>query len=180
MVRSPCCQHGRRQLYGICAGVSTGVALITEWRDENGNVEGFMLEKSDLGGTIRLGAQQCQLVDLVLVRQLAQCADNCWRHRHTAKSTTCCLNQIEDAVCALPGRSGDDQLVRDHRSSESPVVHDAGLHRSLLLSHVMVTAVCRLCESRQRVQKRQAVSKKKLGCSTYHGYALFVWRFQFN
>lgn len=38
------------------------VALITEWRDEDGNVE-VRTEKSDLGGTMRLGAQQCQLSD---------------------------------------------------------------------------------------------------------------------
>jgi CTP synthase (UTP-ammonia lyase) len=38
------------------------VALITEWRDEEGNVE-VRSEKSDLGGTMRLGAQQCQLDD---------------------------------------------------------------------------------------------------------------------
>jgi CTP synthase len=44
------------------------VALITEWRDEEGNVE-VRSEKSDLGGTMRL-AQQCQLDDDSLVRQL--------------------------------------------------------------------------------------------------------------
>ncbi len=52
----------KRQLYGICARLWVPVvALITEWRDENGNVE-VRSEKSDLGGTMRLGAQQCQLV----------------------------------------------------------------------------------------------------------------------
>ncbi|WP_445947541.1 glutamine amidotransferase-related protein, partial [Salmonella enterica] len=44
------------------------VALITEWRDEDGNVE-VRSEKSALGGTMRLGAQQCQLSDDSLVRQ---------------------------------------------------------------------------------------------------------------
>jgi hypothetical protein len=34
------------------------VALITEWRDENGNVE-VRSEQSDLGGTMRLGSQGC-------------------------------------------------------------------------------------------------------------------------
>lgn len=38
------------------------VALITEWRDEEGKIE-VRSEKSDLGGTMRLGAQQCQLGD---------------------------------------------------------------------------------------------------------------------
>lgn len=52
------------------------VALITEWRDENGNVE-VRSEKSDLGGTMRLGAQQCQLVDDSFGSPAVQCADNC-------------------------------------------------------------------------------------------------------
>lgn len=38
------------------------VALITEWRDEDGNVE-VRSEESDLGGTMRVGGQQCNLSD---------------------------------------------------------------------------------------------------------------------
>ncbi len=57
------------------------VALITEWRDENGNVE-VRSEKSDLGGTMRLGAQQCQLVDDSPVRQLYNAPTIVERHRH--------------------------------------------------------------------------------------------------
>lgn len=65
------------------------VALITEWRDENGNVE-VRSEKSDLGGTMRLGAQQCQLVDdnwfasCTMRRQLLSVIVT------VTKSTTCC------------------------------------------------------------------------------------------
>ena len=44
------------------------MALITEWRDEDGNVE-VRTEKSDLGGTMRLGAQ-CQLSDDSVVAKL--------------------------------------------------------------------------------------------------------------
>ncbi|MDI7181037.1 CTP synthetase, partial [Klebsiella pneumoniae] len=36
------------------------IALITEWRDENGNLD-VRTENSDLGGTMRLGAQPCHL-----------------------------------------------------------------------------------------------------------------------
>ena len=38
------------------------VALITEWRDEDGNVE-VRTEESDLGGTMRVGGQQCHLTE---------------------------------------------------------------------------------------------------------------------
>lgn len=65
------------------------VALITEWRDEDGNVE-VRTEKSDLGGTMRLGAQQCQLsddspfVNCMARRQLLNAIAT------VTKSTICC------------------------------------------------------------------------------------------
>ncbi|STM07833.1 CTP synthetase [Escherichia coli] len=65
------------------------MALITEWRDENGNVE-VRSEKSDLGGTMRLGAQQCQLVDDSLVRQLYNARQLLSVIVTVTKSTTCC------------------------------------------------------------------------------------------
>jgi len=37
------------------------IGLVTEWRDAQGNVE-TRTESSDLGGTMRLGAQECQLI----------------------------------------------------------------------------------------------------------------------
>ncbi|XNM81695.1 glutamine amidotransferase-related protein [Escherichia coli] len=86
------------------------MALITEWRDENGNVE-VRSEKSDLGGTMRLGAQQCQLVDDSLVRQLYNAPTIVERHRHRYEVNNMLLKQIEDAGLRVAGRSGDDQLV---------------------------------------------------------------------
>ena len=86
------------------------VALITEWRDENGNVE-VRSEKSDLGCTMRLGAQQCQLVDDSLVRQLYNAPTIVERHRHRYEVNNMLLKQIEDAGLRVAGRSGDDQLV---------------------------------------------------------------------
>ncbi len=86
------------------------VALITEWRDEDGNVE-VRSEKSDLGGTMRLGAQQCQLDD---GSWFASCTVSRLSSSVIAivtKSTTCCWKQIEAAGLRVAGRSGDDQLV---------------------------------------------------------------------
>ena len=37
------------------------IALITEWQDQKGTVE-QRTEKSDMGGTMRLGAQEVRLV----------------------------------------------------------------------------------------------------------------------
>ncbi|MCE1782293.1 CTP synthetase, partial [Enterobacter hormaechei] len=45
------------------------VGLITEWRDEDGNLE-VRSEESDLGGTMRVGGQPCHLTKDSLVRTL--------------------------------------------------------------------------------------------------------------
>jgi len=86
------------------------VALITEWRDENGNVE-QRSENSDLGGTMRLGSQQCQLTSDSLVRQMYGSDTIVERHRHRYEVNNMLLKQIEAAGLRVAGRSGDDQLV---------------------------------------------------------------------
>ncbi|MBP2168068.1 CTP synthase [Erwinia toletana] len=86
------------------------VALITEWRDEEGNVE-MRSEQSDLGGTMRLGSQQCQLTDNSLVRQMYGSDTIVERHRHRYEVNNMLLKQIEAAGLRVAGRSGDDQLV---------------------------------------------------------------------
>ena len=45
------------------------MALITEWQDAEGNTE-VRTDESDLGGTMRLGAQQCHLVSGSRAREL--------------------------------------------------------------------------------------------------------------
>jgi CTP synthase len=86
------------------------VALITEWRDEEGNVE-QRTEQSDLGGTMRLGSQQCQLTTDSLVHQLYGSETIVERHRHRYEVNNMLLKQIEAAGLRVAGRSGDDQLV---------------------------------------------------------------------
>lgn len=86
------------------------VALITEWRDENGNVE-VRSESSDLGGTMRVGGQQCHLSDGSLVRQMYGEATIVERHRHRYEVNNMLLKQIEAAGLRVAGLSGDNQLV---------------------------------------------------------------------
>ena len=86
------------------------VALITEWRDEDGNVE-VRTEKSDLGGTMRLGAQACQVSEDSLVRKMYGSTTITERHRHRYEVNNMLLKQIEAAGLRIAGRSGDDQLV---------------------------------------------------------------------
>ena len=86
------------------------VALITEWRDENGNVE-VRSEKSDLGGTMRLGAQQCQLVDDSLVRQLYNAPTIVERHRHRYEVNVAYKDRLREAGLRISGQSPDGELT---------------------------------------------------------------------
>ncbi|MGL4858727.1 MAG: glutamine hydrolyzing CTP synthase, partial [Enterobacteriaceae bacterium] len=86
------------------------IALITEWRDEEGNVF-VRSEESDLGGTMRLGAQLCHLEQGSLARQLYQSPTIMERHRHRYEVNNMLLPRIEAAGLRVAGRSADNTLV---------------------------------------------------------------------
>ncbi|MBD2783462.1 CTP synthase (glutamine hydrolyzing) [Xenorhabdus sp. DI] len=86
------------------------VGLITEWRDENGNLE-VRSEESDLGGTMRVGGQLCHLTEDSLVRKLYGQQDIVERHRHRYEVNNLLLKRIEDAGLRVAGRSIDNRLV---------------------------------------------------------------------
>ncbi|MCD1125533.1 CTP synthase (glutamine hydrolyzing) [Jinshanibacter sp. LJY008] len=86
------------------------IALITEWRDEEGNVE-VRTEESDLGGTMRLGSQLCHLTEGSLVRKLYGSPTISERHRHRYEVNNMLLPQIEAAGLLVAGRSADHKLV---------------------------------------------------------------------
>lgn len=86
------------------------IGLITEWQDADGNVE-VRSDKSDLGGTMRLGAQKCHLVEGSLARQLYGKETIEERHRHRYEVNNKLLPQIEKAGLKVTGRSADNKLV---------------------------------------------------------------------
>lgn len=86
------------------------VGLITEWRDEDGNLE-VRSEESDLGGTMRVGGQPCHLTKDSLVRALYGADTIIERHRHRYEVNNLLLKRIEDAGLRVAGRSVDHKLV---------------------------------------------------------------------
>lgn len=86
------------------------IALITEWVDEEGNVE-KRSENSDLGGTMRLGGQLCHLVSGTKVRELYGKDDIVERHRHRYEVNNKLISKIVDAGLVVAGRSTDNKLV---------------------------------------------------------------------
>ena len=86
------------------------VGLITEWKDASGALE-QRDAKSDLGGTMRLGAQECNLA------QGSKAFDSYGkpviveRHRHRYEVNNNILPQLEEAGLIVSGRSADNSLV---------------------------------------------------------------------
>ena len=86
------------------------VGLITEWIDENGNVE-KRSDQSDLGGTMRLGAQLCHLKAGSKVRELYGKDDIVERHRHRYEVNNTLISKLTDCGLNIAGLSTDNKLV---------------------------------------------------------------------
>lgn len=86
------------------------VGLITEWTDEAGHIE-QRSEGSDLGGTMRLGAQQCRLQEGSLAYQCYQQDVITERHRHRYEVNNTFVEQLEAVGLKFSGRSMDGSLV---------------------------------------------------------------------
>ena len=86
------------------------IALITEWQERDGRVEERNAE-SDLGGTMRLGAQQCKLRDDSLVRSMYGEDVILERHRHRYEFNNTFMATLSNAGLLFTGKSIDDKLV---------------------------------------------------------------------
>ncbi|WP_201057240.1 CTP synthase [Marichromatium gracile] len=86
------------------------IGLITEWRDDQGRVETRDAD-GDLGGTMRLGGQNCRLEPGSLARSVYGEPQVRERHRHRYEFNNRYLNQMKDAGMRFSGWSLDNRLV---------------------------------------------------------------------
>jgi CTP synthase len=86
------------------------IALITEWQTADGHVE-QRDEHSDLGGTMRLGGQQCRLLEGTHVRQLYDKDVIIERHRHRYEFNNRYKDKLTAAGLKIAGTSMDEKLV---------------------------------------------------------------------
>ncbi|MGI9576001.1 CTP synthase [Alloalcanivorax xenomutans] len=86
------------------------VALITEWTREDGGKE-LRSETSDLGGTMRLGGQECVLEEDSVAARCYGRSHIVERHRHRYEVNNNYLPQLEGAGLRIAGRSHDGELV---------------------------------------------------------------------
>ncbi len=95
------------------------IGLITEWQTEAGQLE-TRDEASDLGGTMRLGAQKCRLSPDSLAYQTYQKDVINERHRHRYEFNNHYLEQFEKAGLKFSGKSIDGRLVEVIEIPEHP------------------------------------------------------------
>lgn len=95
------------------------IGLITEWIDESGKTE-QRDESSDLGGTMRLGAQQCRLAADSLSREIYAKDLVTERHRHRYEVNNNYVDQLQKAGLRIGGWSADDTLVEVIEVPEHP------------------------------------------------------------
>ena len=85
------------------------IALITEWQERDGKVE-RRDAGSDLGGTMRLGGQECVLEADSLTRRVYGMERIVERHRHRYEVNNHYLPRISAAGMRVSGRSAKDGL----------------------------------------------------------------------
>jgi CTP synthase len=86
------------------------IGLITEWLDSSGKVE-QRDEDSDLGGTMRLGGQECMLREGSLARRLYGKETIVERHRHRYEFNNHYRGVFQKHGMVLSGLSMDEMLV---------------------------------------------------------------------
>ncbi len=86
------------------------IGLITEWTNEEGDVETRDVD-SDLGGTMRMGEQECHLACDSITCQVYGSSAIRERHRHRYEVNPKYVERLESAGLRIAGRSSDNSLV---------------------------------------------------------------------
>ena len=96
------------------------IGLITEWKNQDGSVE-TRNEKSDLGGSMRLGGQTCKLVPGTIARNSYGGAEQIFeRHRHRFEFNNNYLDKLQNAGLVISGVSVDNELVEMVELADHP------------------------------------------------------------
>jgi len=95
------------------------IAMITEWQDADGSVQ-VRDHSSDMGGTMRLGAQDCLLKDDSLIHDLYGKDIIDERHRHRYEFNNAYRDKLAQSGLVLSGTSADGELVEVIELADHP------------------------------------------------------------
>jgi len=95
------------------------IGLITEWTDSEGKIE-TRDQEADLGGTMRLGAQECHLTKGSTIEECYASTEIVERHRHRFEVNNNYVAQLEAAGLLIAGRSSDGELVEVIEVADHP------------------------------------------------------------
>ncbi len=95
------------------------IALITEWMEADGTIE-TRNESSDLGGTMRLGGQDCRLKDGSRIREVYGRDVIHERHRHRYEFNNNYRDRLIQAGLQVTGISGHGNLVEVIELADHP------------------------------------------------------------
>jgi len=95
------------------------IGLITEWLDERGELQ-IRTDDSDLGGTMRLGAQQAELVAGSKLSQIYGANTITERHRHRYEMNNRYIEPLEQAGMMMSGYSAKQHLVEAVEIADHP------------------------------------------------------------
>ncbi len=140
------------------------IALITEWQDAKGKKE-KRNQGSVLGGTMRLGGQECKLIEGSLVKGLYKKDSIVERHRHRYEFNNKYKDKLESVGMGIAGFSIDDELVEIIEIPKHPWFVGCQFHPEFTSTprdgHPLFTsfieAASKYKESRFRIHKNVAV-----------------------
>ena len=139
------------------------IALITEWLNADGSVEQRAMD-SDLGGTMRLGAQQCKLARGTIARKLYGKDVISERHRHRYEFNNGYRQELEDV-----GHEGRRDLHRrapggDDRAAVAPLVRRLSVPSRVHVDAALrASAVPGFHRGRPRAHANKSVERGSIG-----------------
>ncbi len=135
------------------------VALITEWQDRDGRVE-RRDASSDLGGTMRLGGQECALSAGSLARRIYGADRIVERHRHRYEVNNHYLPRLQDAGLSVSGLSLAGELCEMVEIPEHPWFIGCQFHPEFTSTprggHPLFKSFVEAALARSRDQRRDA------------------------
>ena len=137
------------------------IALITEWVNAEGKLE-VRSEESDLGGSMRLGEQECLLRDGSLAKEMYKKDVILERHRHRYEFNNQYLEALERCGLRIAGCSADGKLVEMVEIPDHPWFVACQFHPEFTSTprngHPLFSGFIRAARTYQRKHNRGAVT----------------------